>query len=146
MSPKMSENILDILSTNPSKKNGFIDHGQQQQQQQRVLPIPPSTISSSKPLVTPSNSHIHHNNVAFDGLEDNIKFFMNFHKNLKDMNGTTTGPPLGHQPEYPNGFNNGIHHNNSFYSSFTSPTDRLAMMKHKQMEEQFLNLGLKQSE
>lgn len=142
--PKVQENILDLLSTSTTKKNGFIDRSIQQQ---RVLSIPTTTTSTNKPLVAPPNTHVQHNNVIFDSLDENMsKFFMNFHKNLKGMNSTTTAPSLGQQPqqqsEFTNGFN-GIHHN-SFYTSFANPADRLVVLQQKQMEEQFLNLGLKQ--
>lgn len=105
-----------------------------------------------KPLLASNNAHVHHNNTTFDGLDENMsRFFMNFHKNLKDLNSTTTATGLGlqppqpqqqQQPDFPNGYN-GIHHNN-FFSGFTNPADRLTMMQQKQMEEQLLNLNLKQ--
>lgn len=139
----MQENILDFLTSNPAKKNGFVDHNRQPQ---RILPNQTNSTSTSKPLVNPSNTHVHHNNVIFDSLDENMsKFFLNFHKNLKDMGTAPTGNGIGQPPqsEFTNGFN-GIHHNN-IYSGFANQTDRLFMLQQKQqMEEQFLNLGLKQ--
>lgn len=145
----MQENILDLLSS--TKKNGFVDHTRQH----RILPVLTTTNASSKPLGAPSNVR-HHNNGIFDGLDENMsKFFLNFHKkDLNSANTTTTaaGSGLGQptpttpQSDFPNGYN-GIHHNN-FYSGFGGPTERLLMLQQqqKQMEEQFLNLGLKQGE
>lgn len=137
----MQDNILDLLSSNTTKKNGFIDHARQQQ---RVVSIPTTTNSTSKPpLIAPSNAHVQPNNAIFDGLDEHMsKFFMNFHKNLKDLNSTPTATGFGQQPpqqqpDFPNGFN-GIHHN-SFFSGFANQ-----MLQQKQMEEQFLNLSFKQ--
>lgn len=65
-------------------------------------------------------------------LDQNMsKFFMHFHKNNKELT----------QPQYPNGFN-GVHQNN-FYSGMQN-MDRILLYQQKQVEEQLLNLSLKQ--
>lgn len=56
---------------------------------------------------------------------------MDFHKNNKDVT----------QPQYPNGFN-GVHQN--YYSGVQGAADRILLLQQKQLEEQLLNLSLKQ--
>lgn len=101
---KMHENIMDALS---NKTNSF---GFKQEPQ-------PSVPSISNGL---------------NGLDQNMsKFFMDFHKNNKDVT----------QPQYPNGFN-GVHQN--YYSGVQGAADRILLLQQKQLEEQLLNLSLKQ--
>ncbi|KAJ8953681.1 hypothetical protein NQ314_007289 [Rhamnusium bicolor] len=102
---KIQENIMDVLS---NKTNGF---GFKQDPQ-------PSAHSIGN---------------GVNGLDQNMsKFFMDFHKNNKDVT----------QPQFPNGFN-GIHQNN-YYSGAQSNAERIMLLQQKQLEEQLLNLSLKQ--
>uniref|UniRef100_V5GR05 CCR4-NOT transcription complex subunit 4 n=1 Tax=Anoplophora glabripennis TaxID=217634 RepID=V5GR05_ANOGL len=69
---------------------------------------------------------------GLNALDQNMsKFFMDFHKNNKEVT----------QPQYSNGFN-GIHQN--YYPGVQGAADRIMLLQQKQLEEQLLNLSLKQ--
>ncbi|CAH1111950.1 unnamed protein product [Psylliodes chrysocephalus] len=119
MPSKAQENIIDMLSG----KAPPVYHPQYKQQ--------------THPQATPIPNHTHN---GLNGLDQNMsKFFMEFHKNNKEM--STTGQPPQQQQQQFNGYN-GVQQ--GYFSGLQNSTDRIMLLQQKQLEEQLLNLSLKQ--
>ncbi|XP_056638165.1 GATA zinc finger domain-containing protein 14 isoform X1 [Diorhabda sublineata] len=115
ISPKIQENILEMLSG------------------KTPATFPSYKTSPSQPSVPPAHTHN-----GINGLDQNMsKFFMDFHKNNKDV-GTA-----GQQHQF-NGFN-GVHQGiQGYFSGIQNSSDRVMLLQQKHLEEQLLNLSLKQ--
>lgn len=91
---------------------------------------PPNGYNTYKPDCLQPSAHM------TNGLDRNMsKFFMDFHKNNKDLSGG----------QYMNGFSD-PHPNHSFFNSHVnsqqSSVDRMMLLQQKQLEEQLVNLTL----
>ncbi|CAG9861293.1 unnamed protein product [Phyllotreta striolata] len=87
---------------------------------------------AAHPQVTTLPNHTHN---GLNGLDQNMsKYFMEFHKNNKD------GGSTGQHPQY-YGYN-GVQQ--GYYSGMQNNSERMMLLQQKQLEEQFLNLSLKQ--
>ncbi|CAG9830661.1 unnamed protein product [Diabrotica balteata] len=110
MPSKLDENLMDMLSVKAPPT------------------YPPYKLNPPQPQAPPSHTHN-----GMNGLDQNMsKFFMEFHKNNKDI---STGQQ---QQQYNNGFN-GVHP-----GFFSGVPNNSMLLQQKQLEEQLLQLSLKQ--
>ncbi|KAG5874752.1 hypothetical protein JTB14_013117 [Gonioctena quinquepunctata] len=118
-----------------SYHNGFYEMSPKIQENIMLPNKPPNGFTSFNQAHSQTNSTSTHD--PLNGLDQSMsKFFMDFHKNNKDLN-TSSGQPQ----QFPNGFS-GAH--SGYYPGVHSNADRIILLQQKQLEEQLLNLSLKQ--
>ncbi|VEN56910.1 unnamed protein product, partial [Callosobruchus maculatus] len=110
-------NVLDMLMAGAAAKNGGSFGG-------GPAGVPPPHHPAHQPP-----PHQPHN--GLNGLDQSMsKFFTDFHKNNKEA-----------AQQFTNGFT-GLHQN--YYAGLQTNAERMMLMQQKQLEEQLLNLTLKQ--
>nr|CAH7745106.1 unnamed protein product [Callosobruchus chinensis] len=108
-------NVLDMLMAGAAVKNGGFGGG--------PVGVPPPHHPAHQQPPQPPN--------GLNGLDQSMsKFFTDFHKNNKEA-----------AQQFTNGFT-GLHQN--YYAGLQTNAERMMLMQQKQLEEQLLNLTLKQ--